>query len=81
MGFRIKIAGTRVSIHDNDHNPPHIHAEYNEHEELIEIRTFANYAGWIPKAQHRAVLKYMNQNQQFLLDEWVRLTKRGTLAK
>ena len=32
-----------------DHAPPHFHAKYAEHEELIVIETLETYAGGNPK--------------------------------
>lgn len=30
--------GIRITIYYNDHNPPHIHAEYAGHKALIDIQ-------------------------------------------
>jgi hypothetical protein len=35
------VNGVKINIYFIEHLPPHIHAEYNEHEELLEIETFA----------------------------------------
>lgn len=39
-----------------DHAPPHFHAEYNEYEELIDIRTLEVLKGELPRKQHKKVI-------------------------
>ena len=36
--------GIVVRIFYDDHNPPHLHAEYSEHEVLININTLSSVA-------------------------------------
>ena len=40
--------GIVIRMFYNDHPPPHFHAEYGEHEALIEIESLAVYAGDFP---------------------------------
>ena len=40
--------GIRILIYPNDHNPPHFHVEYAEHEALIEILTLKTLVGKLP---------------------------------
>jgi len=40
--------GIVIKMYFDDHNPPHFHAEYGEHEALIEINTLALIAGNLP---------------------------------
>jgi hypothetical protein len=37
--------GIVLKMFFDDHNPPHFHALYGEHEVLIDINTFAVFAG------------------------------------
>jgi len=37
------IDSIKILIYYDDHLPPHFHAIYNEHEELIEINTLETY--------------------------------------
>jgi len=41
--------GIIIRIFFNDHQPPHFHAVYGEHETLIEIETLAVYRGELPR--------------------------------
>ncbi|MBW2035837.1 MAG: DUF4160 domain-containing protein [Deltaproteobacteria bacterium] len=40
--------GIVIKMFFDDHNPPHFHALYGEYEVLIDINTFAVFAGNLP---------------------------------
>ena len=40
--------GIVIRIFYDDHNPPHFHAEYGEHEVLVNINTLALLGGSLP---------------------------------
>jgi hypothetical protein len=40
--------GIVIRIFYDDHNPPHFHAEYGEHEVLVNINTLAILSGSLP---------------------------------
>ena len=64
------IDSIKVYIYLRDHNPPHFHAKYAEHEELIEIKGLNTYAGEIPKTQRKKVIQWASQNQLYLMKKW-----------
>lgn len=64
------IDSIRILIYFRDHMPPHFHAEYNEHEVLIEIKTLKVYAGSLPPKQLKRVLEWAKKKQDFLLGKW-----------
>lgn len=64
------LEGVKVEMYFRDHLPPHVHATYNEHEELIEIRTLDTYIGYLPSRQRKAVVAWMEAHQAFLLQKW-----------
>lgn len=64
------LQGVKVEMYFRDHLPPHVHATYNEDEELIEIRTLGTYTGYLPRRQRRVVVEWMEANQAFLLQKW-----------
>ena len=41
--------GIIIAIYYNDHNPPHFHAKYGEHEALVEINNGKVIAGKLPQ--------------------------------
>ncbi len=60
-----------------DHIPPHFHAEYNEFEVLIEIRSLQIYAGSLPVKQLKRVLSWAKDHQDALLDKWNELNPKS----
>lgn len=60
----------KILIYFNDHVPPHFHAQYNEHEELIVISTLETYAGSLPKTQRKKVIEWASKNQAYLQSKW-----------
>jgi hypothetical protein len=67
------LAGVRIYVYTNDHNPPHFHAIYAEHEALIVIQTLEIYAGSLPANKLKAVRKRAATCQADLLFEFVAL--------
>jgi hypothetical protein len=45
--------GVIIKMFYNDHLPAHFHAEYGEHEALIEIDTLGVYRGELPRRRWR----------------------------
>lgn len=43
--------GIRITIYYNDHNPPHIHAEYNGYKAIIDIQEASVISGYLPGRQ------------------------------
>jgi len=40
--------GIVIKMHFGDHLPPHFHAEYGEHQAVIDIRTLVVIGGYLP---------------------------------
>lgn len=62
------ILGIKIDCYSGDHLPPHIHAIYNEHEALIEIKTGKVYVGSLPVKQLKQAVKYVEANEEDLLE-------------
>ena len=58
--------GIVVRIFYDDHNPPHLHAEYGEHEVLININTLAILGGSLPARALGMVTEWASLHQQEL---------------
>jgi len=58
-----------------EHLPPHIHAQYNEHEALIEIKTKKLYAGYLPIKQFKKTINYVEQHEGILLETFYKLNE------
>ena len=54
--------GIVIKMFFDDHNPPHFHALYGEHEVLIDINTLAVFAGHIPSRALGLVIECTKMN-------------------
>jgi len=54
----------------DEHNPPHFHAYYGEHEASIAIKTFDIISGRLPRRALGMVLEWGLQSRQELLTNW-----------
>lgn len=61
------VNGVKISVFSRDHLPPHAHAEYNEHEALIQIEDLEIYEGWLPSKQYRIAATVVERNREILL--------------
>lgn len=55
---------------EDEHNPPHIHAKYNEYEGIFDINTFKMTKGNLPKNATKLVQEFIVQHQKRLLSMW-----------
>lgn len=62
--------GIVIRMYFNDHQPPHFHAEYGEHEALIEIETLAVLRGDLPRRAMALVLEWAALHRQELNLDW-----------
>ena len=62
--------GIIVRMFYNDHVPPHFHANYGEHEALVEIATLAIYRGHLPRRAMALVLEWAAMHRAELQDAW-----------
>jgi hypothetical protein len=68
--------GIRIMIYHNDHNPPHIHAEYAGNKAQIDIQTASVTRGFLPNRQLKLVLAWCAMYQDELMQDW-ELVKSG----
>jgi hypothetical protein len=62
--------GILIYFYFNDHNPPHFHAKYNEHEALIDIQTLGIITGKLPGKAHALVIEWASIHQSELMVDW-----------
>ena len=55
---------------EDEHNPPHIHAKYNEYEGIFNIATGEMTRGELPKNAKRLVKEFISQYRERLLSMW-----------
>lgn len=61
-----KFYGISIYIYYNDHNPPHFHAIYGEHEAIIEIENLSVLAGKLPAKALGLVIEWASIHQDEL---------------
>jgi hypothetical protein len=64
-----RFLGIVVRMYYRDHPPPHFHAEYGEHEIVVEIET-GLVSGRFPRRALGAVLEWYEEHQEELRANW-----------
>lgn len=64
--------GIAIRMYLEDHNPPHFHAVYGEHEAQVEIVTGDLMDGYLPRNAARIVKEWALARQTPLMDNWNR---------
>lgn len=64
--------GIIIRMYYDDHNPPHFHAQYGNHQVIIAIGTLAVIAGVLPPRALGLVAEWGSQHQTELEDAWER---------
>ena len=62
--------GIIIKLFYDDHNPPHLHAEYGEHEVLVNINTLAVLSGSLPARALGLVTEWASLHQPELRAAW-----------
>lgn len=62
--------GITIWIYWDDHNPPHFHAEYGEHEILIQIEDLRTYSGSLPSRAYSLVMEWAALHRDELMVCW-----------
>lgn len=73
--------GILIRMYYDDHNPPHFHAYYGEHEAIIAIQTLEIMEGKLPKRALAMVLEWTVEHRQELLEDWERAEQHLPLHK
>jgi hypothetical protein len=64
----------------NEHNPPHFHAFYGEHEVLIDIQSLSVISGGLPPRATGLVIEWATQHKEELMADWARARSHEPLA-
>ena len=70
------IDSIKIDVYSREHPPPHIHVLCAEYEELIVIETLETYAGYVPSAQRKKVIRWVTTQKELLLKNFKRLNPR-----
>lgn len=71
-----RFCGIKVMMYYDEHNPPHFHAEYNDHKALIDIKEAKVIKGALPSSELKLVLGWAVLHKDELMDNW-QLAKEG----
>ncbi len=70
--------GIKITMNYNDHNPPHFHAEYQDYEVIVDIRT-GSITGKMPRRALILIWAWLDQHQEELLTNWERARAHRSL--
>ncbi len=62
--------GIAIYMYFADHNPPHFHAIYAEHEALVQIDDGSIVRGGLPKTAAKLVEQWRTLHRDELLADW-----------
>ncbi len=68
----------RMYCSPSEHNPPHIHAYYQDYKSVIDINTCEISDGMLPSKQKKLVLAWAEIHKEELLIDW-ELASKGEL--
>lgn len=72
--------GIAIYMYFADHNPPHFHAIYAEHEALITINDGSTIRGELPKTAMRLVQQWRRLHLDELLANWALAQQPAALS-
>nr|WP_281419182.1 DUF4160 domain-containing protein [Marinobacterium ramblicola] len=70
-----------IRMYYDDHNPPHFHAYYGEHEAQFSIETLEVLEGFLPKRAKALVIEWAVEHRQALLTDWELAEQHQPLRK
>lgn len=73
--------GIYVRMYFNDHEPPHIHVEYQGHEALVGIVDGSVLEGSLPRQCHGIVRSWCIEHQAKLFDNWSKAKRLEPLSR
>lgn len=73
--------GILIRMYYDDHNPPHFHAYYGEHEAVISIETLELMEGSLPRRAKTLVVEWAIEHRNDLLRDWQLAEQHQPLEK
>ena len=62
--------GIVIQMFWKEHNAPHFHALYGEHEALIDVRELRVMRGSLPRRAMALVLEWAADHREELMEDW-----------
>lgn len=76
-----RFLGIVISMHYNDHSPPHFHAKYGDDIGVFSIKDLMMTEGELPRRIISYVLEWAFEHRDELLTNWECIEKRKPLQK
>lgn len=73
--------GIIIRMYYDEHNPPHFHAYYAEHEAMISIESLTVLKGSLPKRAKALVVEWAFNHREALIDAWRLASEHQTLNR
>lgn len=73
--------GVIIRMHYREHNPPHVHAEYQGFEAFFDAKTGTMLGGTFPKSMRGVIKKWIQKHKKELLMDWERARQHEPLFK
>jgi hypothetical protein len=76
-----RFLGIIIAMYYKDHNPPHFHVLYNEHEAEIDIKTLTVLEGKLPARVLGLAMEWAELHKEELMDDWNLIQTTGKYNK
>jgi uncharacterized protein DUF4160 len=73
--------GIAVYMYFVDHDPPHFHVVYAEHEAQVRISDGAIIGGWLPRVATRLIGQWGELHRSELMENWHRAQEPAALLQ
>jgi hypothetical protein len=73
--------GIVITMHYNDHPPPHFHARYGAHKALVAIDDLTVLRGSLPPRVYGLVVEWAFRHRGELMDDWCLARDQEPLGK
>lgn len=71
MPVLARFYGIKVTVHFDDHPPPHVHVDYQGHSASLAIETLEFYKGGLPRRVRVMVVEWALQHRDELRWAWI----------
>jgi hypothetical protein len=76
-----RFLGIVITMYFKDHNPPHFHVQYNDHEAQVLIESLGVLNGSLPPRVLSLVVEWASQHRDELMSNWNGLRSSGEFRK
>lgn len=76
-----RFLGIVIHMYFNDHNPPHFHVTYENHEAIIAVENFKIIKGKLPPRVYSLVVEWAEIHKEELMLDWQKVKNLETPLK